>query len=153
MAACPRRTPGRTWVPRVVLVLLAAAAIGCGGRQPPRRVSTMPNPQGCFIQVWDQPGFAGESEFLNGPRRYDDLDDLPGGSRWKRRVRSVRLGPSAQAIAWSDERFEGRDVRLVTNAGRDFERLPERVESLEIQCTGAAERRADNVTTIGWRSQ
>jgi hypothetical protein len=154
MAAFPQPTRARSGVHFTVFLLLAAVATGCGSRQPSGRASTMPNPEGCFVQVWDHPGFTGASEFLNGPRRYDQLKDLPGGSSWKRRVRSIRLGPSAEAVAWSSERFAGRNVRLTTKEqGGGFDTLPERVESLEIQCTRPVSRFADNSTIRGWRSQ
>ena len=68
----------------------------------------MPSPDGCYLQVWDGPDFNGASEFINGPRGYEHLRDLPGRLSWKGRIRSVRVGPTARAIAWSDEGFEGR---------------------------------------------
>ena len=149
MAAFPQAIRLRTGGRFALFLLLATAAVGCGGKQPARRALTMPSPEGCFVQVWDHPDFTGASEFLNGPRRYDHLNDLPGGSSWKRRVRSIRPGPAAQAIAWSGERFAGRDVHLTAPAGT----LAERVESLEVRCTQTVSPFADNSTMTGWRSQ
>lgn len=97
----------------------------------------MPSPDGCYLQVWDQPSFSGASEFINGPRRYEHLRDLPGRFNWKGRIRSLRLGPAANAIAWSNEGFEGESLLLTSDhrqAGR-FATLPVNVESLDIRCT------------------
>lgn len=120
------------------LTVFATMLVACGaGRS--QRAWTMPSPDGCFVQVWDGPGFRGVSEFINGPRRYEHLRDLPGRLSWKGRIRSLRLGPNASAIAWSSERFEGRNLPLTTdNRHADrFATLPVDVESLDIRCSGS----------------
>ena len=103
----------------------------------------MPSPDGCFVRVWDQPAFAGESEFINGPARYESLSDLPRRQSWKGRIRSLTLGPAASsAVAWSDEQFKGRSI-LVTAVSREQGQVAAvtlDVESLDISCaTRAAE--------------
>jgi hypothetical protein len=126
------------------LTIFATMLVACGaGRS--QQAWTMPSPDGCFVQVWDGPSFQGVSEFINGPRRYEHLRDLPGRLSWKGRIRSLRLGPSASAIAWSSERFEGRNLPLTTdNRHADrFATLPVDVESLDIRCSGADTLLAD----------
>jgi hypothetical protein len=100
----------------------------------------MPSPDGCYVQVWDEHQFAGRSDFVNGPRRYDHLRDLPGGVSWKNRIRSVTLGPNATLVAWTGERFEG-DYLLMTSDARDRGRYPAvsvSLQSLEIRCSRPA---------------
>jgi hypothetical protein len=129
-------------------VVVVSLAIGCGTGSSPRRGYTMPSPDGCYLQVWDGPGFNGASEFINGPRRYEHLRDLPGRLNWKGRIRSVRVGPTAHAIAWSQEGFKGASLLLTTDRPRaeGFATLPVDVESLDLRCVSAEPRLAD-VTT------
>ena len=95
-----------------------------------------PDPGGCYAQVWDEPGYRGTVDFLNGPVRLFNLERLPGGRSWRNRIRSVRVGKTARVTVWTDEQFTGRQWQLVMDA---YERLPDtfdrQVESLEISCT------------------
>jgi hypothetical protein len=118
------------------LVVLAGLLVGCGASRP-QRAWTMPSPDGCYVQVWDRPGFSGVSEFINGPRRYEHLRDLPGRLSWKGKVRSLRLGPAASGIAWTSEGFEGTNLVLATDSRQPdrFAELPMNVESLDIRCS------------------
>ena len=125
--------------PAAWLLILAGFSLSCGASHPQLRGRTMPSPDGCYLQVWDQPSFSGASEFINGPRRYEHLRDLPGRLSWKGRIRSLRLGPAANVIAWSNEKFEGQSLLLTNDhrlAGR-FATLPVNIESLDVRCTRA----------------
>jgi hypothetical protein len=127
------------------LLVLAGFSISCGASHPRGRGWTMPSPDGCYLQVWDQPDFTGAFEFINGPRRYEHLRDLPGRFSWKGRIRSLTLGPAASAIAWSNEGFEGEAV-LLTNDRRQagkFSALSVNIESLDVRCVGTETRLAD----------
>jgi hypothetical protein len=96
----------------------------------------MPNPDGCFVRVWDEPGFTGVSDFINGPVQYEHLRDLPNRRSWKARIRSLALGPRASAFAWSEEGFSGVPVPLTTDSrdGGRFAVLPVKIQSLDIRC-------------------
>jgi hypothetical protein len=126
------------------LVVFAGLLVNCGGSRP-QRGWTMPSPDGCYVQVWDRPGFNGISEFINGPRRYEHLRDLPGRLSWKGKIRSLRLGPAAAGIAWTSERFEGSNLVLVTDSRQPdrFADLSMNVESLDVRCNSAATLLAD----------
>jgi hypothetical protein len=115
---------------------LIVTTVACGGsRSQYRAITTMPSPDGCYLQVWDQPRFAGASDFINGPRRYDNLRDVPGNRRWTNRIKSVRLGPRAIAIAWSDEQFRGKNAVLIADSRQGtFPTVPATIQSLEIRC-------------------
>ena len=52
---------------------------------------TMPNPDGCFVQVWEGPSFSGAIDYINGPRVYPSLRDMPGGRLWHNRIRSAKV--------------------------------------------------------------
>jgi hypothetical protein len=101
---------------------------------------TMPSPDGCYVQVWDQPRFTGASDFINGPRRYEHLRDLTGGGTWKDRIRSLRLGPGASAVAWSDEQFRGTSLPMTADSRQQgtFAVLPVKIQSLDVRCVAQA---------------
>ena len=99
------------------LVVVVGVVVGCGTGSSHGRSYTMPSPDGCYLEVCG-PDFNGASEFINGPRGYEHLRDLPGRLSWKGRIRSVRVGPTARAIAWSDEGFEGTSLLLTTDRPR-----------------------------------
>ena len=96
----------------------------------------MPSPDGCYVRVWDRPGFTGASDFINGPRRYDQLRDLPGDRAWKNRIKSLDLGPTAAAVVSSEEGFRGKSALLLAESGKEgkFASLPVPIQSLDIRC-------------------
>ena len=111
----------------------------------------MPSPDGCYVQVWDEGQFAGRSDFINGPGRYEHLRDLPGRVSWKGRIRSLTLGPAATLVAWTDERFEGQYLFMTSDA-RDRGRYPAvsvSLQSLEIRCSRPDDRLADGFLPPG----
>ena len=68
----------------VVLGSLASlSALSCRSAAP-SVVATgtrMPNPTGCYLQVWDQPESAGNAEFINGPVKHIHLNAFPAAAR------------------------------------------------------------------------
>ena len=131
---------------RFVLALtLAGLSAGCAARQSPNWTWTMPSPDGCFVQVWNDSGFAGNSDFINGPNQYGHLRDLPNRRSWKDRISSLRLGPGASAVAWSGEQFSGQSLLMTADSGErgTFAVLPLEIQSLDIRCvTQVADRSA-----------
>src|SRR5688500_6305537 len=103
----------RSWTPVGQMLMTTA---GCAPhidrqtRTPADEGVTMPSPDGCFVQVWEAPRFEGVADFINGPRGYSNLRDLPGGRVWHERIRSLKSGPVAAATAYADERFQGTSI-------------------------------------------
>ncbi len=128
-----------------VIPFLFIALTACEASRQPFAGMTMPSPDGCFVQVWDGPNFSGASDFINGPRVYPSLRDVPGGRRWDNRIRSVKVGPGGTVVVWTDEKLQGMSMRLLTDS--DYPRLSEaldaQVESMEIECATAGPRAAD----------
>jgi hypothetical protein len=120
----------------VLALTLAGLSAGCGAHQPPNWTLTMPSPDGCFVQVWNDSGFAGISDFINGPIQYGHLRDLPNRRSWKDRISSLRLGPGASAVAWSGEEFSGQSLLLTSESEErgTFAVLPLAIQSLDIRC-------------------
>jgi hypothetical protein len=121
-----------------VALALAGLLAGCGARPAQNLARTMPSPDGCFVQVWNGAGFAGTSDFINGPVEYRHLRDLPSRRSWKDRIGSLRLGPRASAVAWSAEQFSGRSLMLAADSREQgaFAALPLKIQSLDVRCAG-----------------
>ena len=120
----------------IAVLTIVGLSAGCGARQSPSLTRTMPNPEGCFVQVWNDAGFAGFSDFINGPNRYVHLRDLPHRRTWKDRIGSLRLGPAATAVVWSGEEFSGESLLLTADSRNQqaFAALPMKIQSLDIRC-------------------
>jgi len=97
---------------------------------------TMPSADGCFLRVWDAPQLGGLSDFINGPRDYSTLRDLPGGRIWSNRIMSAYAGPAATVTLWTDENFQG--ARLALQPDTTYRSLPQsmsgQTESINIVC-------------------
>lgn len=91
---------------------LALVLAACAARAPRQLETAMPSPDGCFVQVWDAPQFRGAFDYLNGPRQYANLRDLPGGRLWNNRIRSVRVGPAANGTVYAQENFGGANLAM-----------------------------------------
>jgi hypothetical protein len=96
----------------------------------------MPSPDGCFVQVWDVASFAGVTDYINGPRAYTNLRDLPGARIWSERIRSLKTGVAARAFVYGGENFSGASLRL--SPDRDYPTLPPelsgQIASMRIDC-------------------
>jgi len=129
---------------RLGAILFLFTLIACEASRQPFAGMTMPNPDGCFVQVWDAPNFSGAADFINGPRVYASLRDMPGSRRWDNRIRSIKVGPAASATLWADEQLQGTSVRLRTDS--QYPRLTDvmdaQVESMQIECATAPDRLA-----------
>ena len=124
-----------------ILALVVIVAGGCARRTDAARSAdvvfrTMPNPEGCYLQVWDGAQYLGVSDFINGPRDYPSLRSLPNKRSWRNRIASVRVGPTAEAMAFTNENFQGAAVPLLPGTSHPV--LPEnavaRIESLRVSC-------------------
>jgi hypothetical protein len=122
-----------------LLAVALVLAAGCGRPGLPLAHLTMPNPEGCFVRVWEEERLTGASDFINGPRAYASLRDLPGGRNWQDRIRSVEVGPTATAFVWSNETFRGFNVRLAPGAQYPVlaKGLTADIESVAIECAGS----------------
>jgi hypothetical protein len=121
----------------VWILTLTSLTTGCAVRQA-YSTRTMPSPDECYLQVWDQPNFSGTSDFINGHIQYRQLRALPGRRAWKDRIRSLTLGPSAWGVAWSDEEFDGRSLLLTKDRGT-FASLSMQIRSLDVRCAAQAD--------------
>jgi hypothetical protein len=117
----------------VLLVIAAACA------RPPRPSGLpAPNPNGCYVIVYEQQDFMGIGDVFNGPARWPTLGDLRGMNleSWRNRIRSLRVGNVATLTAYSDRLFMGQSQRF--DSSSDHPRLSDglsgRIESLALAC-------------------
>lgn len=61
--------------------------------------------KGCYIDVWKDANFEGESVRIEGPAEYPRLQFERGD--WGDSIGSLRVGPNAFVIAYRDENFVG----------------------------------------------
>jgi hypothetical protein len=122
-----------------------AACSGCAStsdstERTSARGVTAPNPNGCYIKVFDQPQMRGQADFINGPRRYVTLSQLPNGANWSKRIRSLQVGPGATATMWSDVNFEGMSWAMRVDTA--YPTLPPglegSVQSMDVRCMNSA---------------
>ena len=124
---------------------LAIMIVSCAGRAPRQGETAMPSPDGCFVQVWDAPQLTGITDYINGPRAYLNLRDLPGARVWGNRIQSMKTGVAARATVYGEEDFSGPSLRL--RPDQEYRTLPEglsgRVASINIQCGQAKPAKAE----------
>jgi hypothetical protein len=103
-----------------------------------------PNPNGCYAIVYEQPSFRGTGDLLNGPARLADLERVPGTNQtnWRRRIRSVRVGPAATLTAYVETAFRGQSLQFgaETEHPRLDPQFSARIQSLDVACLDRSKR-------------
>ena len=124
-----------------ILVALSAFA-GCA--HPETRIPLRaPDPNGCYVIVYERPLFAGAGDVLNGPARLSTLERLPNTNQanWQRRIRSLRVGARATVRAFAETSFKGHSQRF--DPGTPHPQLQQtlsaHIESLEVACVAGTE--------------
>jgi hypothetical protein len=124
----------RTWL--VVVALIGTA--GCASR--PSRVGLglpAPNPNGCYVLVYDRPDWQGAGVVLNGPDRWFSLERLRLDEEdWRNRIRSIDVGPAATVTVYTDPVFRGvsRKFGPKSRLARLDRELSARIDSLDLTC-------------------
>jgi hypothetical protein len=123
---------------RASIAFGVAASISCGSSQLPPMHMRAPNPNGCYVMLFEQPSFAGSEDVLNGPRRWPDLRAVQDTNYpdWTNRIRSLKTGPAATVTAFTEARFGGLSERYP--AGTDHAALrpefSEKIASIDVAC-------------------
>jgi peptidase inhibitor family I36 len=110
----------------------------CGGA-PPRIGLGLPapNPNGCYVFVYEKPDWKGAGVVLNGPERWSSIERLRVDQEdWRNRIRSLDVGPAATVTVYTDPAFSGMSRRFAPGsrlASLEGE-ISARIESLDIAC-------------------
>jgi hypothetical protein len=124
------------WGTRIALIT-ATGSLACGS-SPPQVAMRAPNPNGCHVMLFEQPGFTSFSDVLNGPGRWPSLETIRETNypSWTNRIRSLRVGGSATLTAFAEPQFRGQKERY--RGGSEYEVLPPAlsgtIQSLELTC-------------------
>jgi hypothetical protein len=123
---------------RVAVALVLLIPVACGA--PPLRIPMRsPNPNGCYVMVFEGRGFESYADVLNGPNRWSSLDQLKETNhpRWSDRIRSLRVGSTATVTVFTESGFRGSAERYQPES-EHADLTPEisaNIESVEIVCT------------------
>jgi hypothetical protein len=118
--------------------VIALIVLG-GCAHEPRRSGlgvSAPNPNGCYVFLYDRPDWQGAGVVLNGPARWPKLDGLANHENWRNRIRSVDVGPAATVTIYTDAAFQGASRQLAPNTKhpRLDNELSARIESIGLAC-------------------
>ena len=123
------------WVAPLPILVLAGCATASSSSSLVRGM-TAPNPSGCYVQVFDKERLQGAADFINGPRGYSTLANLPNGARWNGRIRSLEVGPAATGTIWTGPNRSGKSMDL--RLDRPYPVLPAdfsgKVQSMDLRC-------------------
>ena len=122
-----------------MLVVLA----GCASTLPQIGLGLpAPNPNGCYVFVYDRPEWQGGRVVLNGPDKWSNLERLLlNDQNWRNRIRSIDVGPAATLTVYTDLKFTGSSRRF--GPGSKLPRLESEInadiESLALSCPANTE--------------
>ena len=125
---------------RTYILGIVIASAGCGAPSRPALStgSPAPNPNGCYVMVFDQPTFGGRGDVFNRSGRWASLRQIAETRErsWHNRIQSVRTGFAATARFFTGPNFTGESMQLSPGTDRpEFEgRFAKEVASLEIGC-------------------
>ena len=124
---------------RIAVVVLLLAS-GCTHAHPTmaRGRFPAPNPNGCYVIVYDGVEYRGVGDVFNGPGRWTRLEALvaTNQSSWRDRIRSLHVGKLATLTVYVDEGLRGDSLQYLpsTDHARLDPRFSGRIESLGITC-------------------
>lgn len=117
------------------IVLALIPLIGCGA--PPTRVQLPPpNPNGCYVIVYERPRFQGAADLWNGPGRWSSLDGQrqTRSDGWQNHIRSLRIGSAGTITAFTDPSFGGEFRQFTGEHAQLDGAFSGRIESLQLTC-------------------
>jgi hypothetical protein len=96
-----------------------------------------PNPNGCYVFVYEQADWRGERVVLNGPGKWPSLERLRRDDKdWRKRIRSIEVGSGATVTLYTEPSFRG--VSQLFGPGSVEDRLNPSmsvgIESLAVSC-------------------
>ena len=122
-----------------VVILGAAMLCGCAKEYAPGGLGGWaPNPNGCYVFVYDQADWRGERVVLNGPGKWRTVERLKrdDDKDWRNQIRSIEIGSSATITLYTELDYRGVSQKLgpTSDQGRFIGSLGAGIESLELSC-------------------
>jgi hypothetical protein len=99
--------------------------------------ATAPNPNGCYVFVYEQANRLGERVILNGPGKWPSLERLRRDDKdWRKRIRSIEVGSSATVTLYTEPDFRGTSQLFGpgSDQGRFSASMSVGIQSLALSC-------------------
>src|SRR5262245_45481410 len=123
-------------------VALAAAVLNGCAKEPVLGGlgGTAPNPNGCYVFVYELADWRGERVVLNGPGKWPSLERLRRDDKdWRKRIHSIEVGSAAMVTLYTQANYRG--VSQLFGPGSDQARfnpsMSVGIESLVLSCRPA----------------
>ena len=97
-----------------------------------------PNPNGCYVFLYDQENWRGKRVVLNGPGKWQSVERLQRNDDkdWRKNIRSIEIGSSATLTAFTELNYRGVSQQFgpASDPARVGGSLATGIESLAISC-------------------
>jgi Peptidase inhibitor family I36 len=97
-----------------------------------------PNPNGCYVFVYDQENWRGQRVVLNGPGKWQSLERLRRNDDkdWRKNIRSIEIGSSATVTLYTEQNYSGVSQQFgpTSDQARFNGSLSAGIESLALSC-------------------
>src|SRR4029450_7356639 len=95
-----------------IAILAAATAMLAGCAKEPvlgGLGGNAPNPNGCYVFLYDQENWRGQRVGLNGPGKWQRVGRLRGNADkdWRNNIRSIEIGSSATVTVYTELNYRG----------------------------------------------
>lgn len=127
-----------------IAILAAATAMLAGCAKEPvlgGLGGNAPNPNGCYVFLYDQENWRGKRVVLNGPGKWQSAERLQRNddTDWRKNTRSIEIGSSATLTAFTELNYRGVSQQFgpASDPARLGGSLATGIESLTISCRPA----------------
>jgi hypothetical protein len=97
-----------------------------------------PNPNGCYIFIYDQENWHGQRVVLNGPGKWQSVERLRRNDDkdWRNNIRSIEIGSSATVTVYTEQNYGGVSQQFgpASDPARFNGSLSAGIESLALSC-------------------
>jgi hypothetical protein len=123
----------------MVAALAAAVIAGCAKAPVLAGLGgNAPNPNGCYVFIYDQENWRGERVVLNGPGKWQSVERLRRNDDkdWRNNIRSIEVGSSATVTVYTEPNYQGVSQQFgpASDPSRLEGSLSTGIESLALSC-------------------
>jgi hypothetical protein len=132
--------PSHTRRCRYAIAILAAAMLaGCATEPVLGGLGgNAPNPNGCYVFLYDQENWRGQRVVLNGPGKWQSVERLRRNDNkdWRNNIRSIEIGASATVTVYTELNYRGvaQQFGPASDPARFIGSLSAGIESLALSC-------------------
>ena len=97
-----------------------------------------PNPNGCYVFVYDRENWRGQRVVLNGPGKWQSVERLQRNDDkdWRNNIRSIEIGARATVTLYTELNYRGVSQQFgpASDQARFDGRLSAGIKSLALSC-------------------